>query len=37
MVVDLADRYKVLSNRESEYGRYDVMIEPFAHELSKKL
>ena len=29
MVVDLADQYKVRSNRESGYGRYDVMIEPF--------
>lgn len=29
MVVDLADKYKVRSNRESDYGRYDVMIEPF--------
>lgn len=29
MVVDLADKYKVRSNRESGYGRYDVMIEPF--------
>lgn len=28
MVVDLADQYKVKSNRESGYGRYDVMIEP---------
>ena len=28
MVVNLADRYKVHSNRESGYGRYDVMIEP---------
>ena len=28
MVVDLADRYSVKSNRESGYGRYDVMIEP---------
>ena len=28
MAVDLADRYKILSNRESGYGRYDVMIEP---------
>jgi len=28
MVVDLADRYQVRSNRESGYGRYDVMIEP---------
>ena len=28
MVVDLADQYKVRSNRESGYGRYDVMLEP---------
>lgn len=28
MVVNLADRYKIRSNRESGYGRYDVMIEP---------
>lgn len=28
MVVDLADKYQILSNRESGYGRYDVMIEP---------
>lgn len=27
MVVNLADRYKVHSNRESGYGRYDVMME----------
>ena len=29
LVVDMADRYKVISNRESGFGRYDVMIEPF--------
>lgn len=29
MVVNLADAYKVRSNRESGYGRYDVMIEPY--------
>ena len=29
LVVDLADNYKVKSNRESGYGRYDVIIEPF--------
>ena len=29
MVVDLADKYKIRSNRESGYGRYDIMIEPF--------
>ncbi|MDE7274609.1 MAG: ATP-binding protein [Lachnospiraceae bacterium] len=28
MVVNLAGRYRVLSNRESGYGRYDVMLEP---------
>lgn len=28
MVVDLAEKYKIRSNRESGYGRYDVMIEP---------
>ncbi|MDE6219397.1 MAG: PD-(D/E)XK nuclease domain-containing protein, partial [Lachnospiraceae bacterium] len=28
MIVNLADRYKVRSNRESGYGRYDVMIQP---------
>ena len=28
MAVDLADRYKIRSNRESGYGRYDVMMEP---------
>ncbi len=28
MVIDLADRYKVCSNRESGYGRYDVLLKP---------
>ena len=28
LVVDMAERYKVISNRESGFGRYDVMIEP---------
>ena len=28
MVVNLADTYKVRSNRESGYGRYDVMLKP---------
>ena len=27
-MVDLADRYSVTSNRESGFGRYDVMLEP---------
>ena len=34
MVVNLADTHKVRSNRESGYGRYDVMIEP--HDKSGK-
>lgn len=28
LMVDLADRYVLTSNRESGYGRYDVMLEP---------
>ncbi len=28
LVVDLADRYTVTSNRESGFGRYDVIMEP---------
>ena len=28
LIVDLQDRYVVTSNRESGFGRYDVMIEP---------
>ena len=28
MLVDLSDRYVVTSNRESGFGRYDVMLEP---------
>ncbi|MCM1232272.1 MAG: ATP-binding protein [Ruminococcus flavefaciens] len=28
LLVDLADRYNVTSNRESGFGRYDVMLEP---------
>ena len=28
LMVDLADRYTVTSNRESGYGRYDVMLKP---------
>ncbi len=28
MAVNLSDRYRVTSNRESGYGRYDVMLEP---------
>lgn len=28
LVVDLADRYHITSNRESGFGRYDVILEP---------
>lgn len=28
LMVDLADRYMLTSNRESGFGRYDVMLEP---------
>ena len=28
LMVDLKDRYVITSNRESGYGRYDVMLEP---------
>lgn len=28
LIVDLADRYVITSNRESGFGRYDVMLEP---------
>lgn len=28
LIVDLADRYIITSNRESGFGRYDVMLEP---------
>ncbi len=28
LLVDLGDRYTVTSNRESGFGRYDVMLEP---------
>ena len=27
-MVDLADRYTITSNRESGYGRYDIMLKP---------
>jgi hypothetical protein len=28
LMVDLRDRYTITSNRESGYGRYDIMMEP---------
>lgn len=31
LVVDLNGRYMITSNRESGFGRYDVMLEPFDH------
>lgn len=33
LLVELNDRYQVLSNRESGYGRYDVMLVPKIHDL----
>ena len=33
LVVDLADKYKITSNKESGFGRYDVMMEPLAENL----
>jgi len=36
MMVNLADRYRIVSNRESGYGRYDVMIEPLEKKHSKE-
>lgn len=31
LMVDLADRYYISSNRESGFGRYDVVLEPLNH------
>lgn len=32
LMVELADRYTITSNRESGFGRYDVMLEPISAE-----
>ena len=32
LIVDLEGRYKITSNRESGFGRYDVMLEPLRDE-----
>ena len=32
LIVELGDRYTVISNRESGYGRYDVVLEPLQKE-----
>lgn len=32
LVVELADSYRITSNRESGFGRYDVMLEPLDHQ-----
>lgn len=32
LMVELAGRYRVTSNRESGFGRYDVMLEPYKEE-----
>lgn len=31
LIAELADRYRITSNRESGDGRYDVMLEPFSN------
>ena len=33
LIVDLADKYRITSNKESGLGRYDVMMEPLAENL----
>lgn len=33
LIVDLADRYRIISNRESGLGRYDIMMEPLEKNL----
>lgn len=33
LMVELADKYKITSNRESGFGRYDIMLEPLADHL----
>lgn len=32
LMVELADKYAITSNRESGFGRYDIMLEPRARE-----
>lgn len=32
LMVDLRDRYRITSNRESGFGRYDVLLEPLRKE-----
>ncbi len=36
LMVELSDQYAIMSNRESGFGRYDVMLEPKAAPLSPK-
>lgn len=33
LIVDLATQYHITSNRESGFGRYDIMLEPLKHHL----
>ena len=33
LIVDLADKYRITSNRESGFGRYDVVMEPLKENL----
>lgn len=36
LMVDLSDRYHISSNRESGFGRYDVMLEPIEKQYQNK-
>ena len=31
LIVELADKYRITCNRESGFGRYDMMLEPLQH------
>lgn len=35
LMVDLEDKYSITSNRESGYGRYDVLLEPKSPEYDR--
>lgn len=37
LIVDLADKYRITSNRESGFGRYDVVMEPLKADLKNHL
>ena len=37
LIVDLAEKYRITSNRESGFGRYDVVMEPLKENLDAKV